>query len=236
MWFKSLHTLVTYDCRVTLLVSVSSLVCEVGIIAIYATSLVLRQASDAMISPANSGSVGSHVDGGLDGLDSGRANTTESLLICMSILLTVTACVANVLGARRLLRGLRMGATSLRASAHALLRRSTPQRWAASRVHPGTVSTRRSAGGAHGDGDGGLEPHVEQTAAPSVESTPANQELLCGVPERVVPPPVTGQPQRVSLKDAVDVDGRGLIHVPVGIELAESESRGDGDVRAGLQT
>lgn len=192
-------------CRLNLLVSVSSLVCEVGIISIYATSLALRRASGTMTSSAASDAAGggggeSHVDGGLDGLDSGRANTTESLLICASILLTVAAFVGNVLGARRLLRAVRAGTTSLRASTHALRHRSAPQLWATS-VHPGTASSRRSGEGVHCDGDGGLEQHVEWKMAPPVciceaDSVPTQDDPVRGVPARV-PSPAGGPPLRV---------------------------------------
>lgn len=113
-------------CRRRLTLSLSTLVCEFGMIVIYAASLALRGASSTMTGDGDADS-GSHVDGGLDALSSGRSNTTETIFIATSILLTIVACAVNVLGMRRLLRA---GWTAVRRSTTAMLRQGGgTRRW-----------------------------------------------------------------------------------------------------------
>eukprot|EP00892_Ulva_mutabilis_P002571 jgi/Ulvmu1/12314/UM088_0034.1 len=125
-------------CRSKLALSVASLVCALGMIAVYVTSLALLRAS-AMSDAADRGSLdpdsgggggGSHTAGSLAGTTgtSNRSAGKEAFFICFSILLTLGAFAVKLVGVRRMLRAGAAATSALRRSAHLALSRPPASR------------------------------------------------------------------------------------------------------------
>ena len=145
-------------CRCKLILHVSSLVCALGMIAVYVASFaMLRGARElttagAEDAPGGGSSGASHVDGSLDGATGGRADATETAIISFSILLTLGSFAAKMIGVRQLLRAARAGTAAV------VKRLSVRQQWSEDAASGFGVSRAVPAALRGHGGGGGDEP------------------------------------------------------------------------------